>query len=263
MKTLKTLETSAEPSGIPGLDADVAVGRAILDYLRSTRPPVDYETRPLISLKNRYVYFAIGKVANSSVKSLLYRCELAGTSRKPPRDKQVHNVLQSPLIMPYQLSDADMSRLLVSSDFRKVAFVRNPYDRLLSCFLDRVQAHDSLPHRKTARILGIEPGSDISFEAFVSSLPEQINADVHWRPQWVELGDGRIDFAFVGKFEKLAEDIESLVSLLYPGRSAKLGFQSPARTNAAQRRAEFYTQSTIDIVRELYADDFDHFGYET
>ena len=241
----------------------MTTGNSILDFLRSTRPPVDYETRPLISLKNRYVFFPIGKVANSSIKSLLYRCELVGTSRKPPKDRQGHNVLQSPLIMPYQLGDDDLSHLLVSRAFQKVAFVRNPYDRLLSCYLDRVRAHDSLPHRKTARLLGLEPGCDISFEAFVSSLPDQINADVHWRPQWVELGGGRIDFEFVGRFENLTDDIASLVSLLYPGRSAKLGFQSPARTNAAQRRAEFYTQSTIDVVRELYADDFDHFGYET
>jgi hypothetical protein len=243
-------------------NSDATFRSSILDYLRSTRPPVDYETRPLISLKNRYVFFPIGKVANSSIKSVLFRCELAGTSRKPPKDRQVHNVMQSPLIMPYQLCDADMSCLLASRTFRKVAFVRNPYDRLLSCYLDRVKAYNSLPHKKTARLLGVEPGSDITFEAFVSSLPDQINADVHWRPQWVELGAGQIDFEFVGRFENLTADVASLVSLLYPGRNAKLGFQSPARTNAAQRRAEFYTQSTIDIVRELYVNDFDQFGYE-
>lgn len=242
--------------------SDVEKGQAIVAYLRSTRPRVDFETAPLVSLRNRFAYFPIGKVANSSIKALLYKSELAGTGRKPPNDKQVHNVAHSPMVLPYQLGDENMGHLLASAHFRKVAFVRNPYDRLLSCYLDRAQKQDTLPYKKAVRALGLQPGIVLSFADFVRSLQDQINADIHWRPQWVELGGGLIEFDYIGRFEDLSDDIAEMLTLLYPGRHARLGFQSPARTNASQRRAEYYDATTVEIVSRLYAEDFQHFGYE-
>lgn len=234
-----------------------------LKYLKKTRPQGEREISPVISLNQRYVFFPIGKVANSSIKSLLFRCELEGTRRVVPGDQYVHDPIRSPLVLPYQLPEETFAQILADKSFRKVAIVRNPYDRLLSCYLDRLQKEHTQAYIKTIKLLRLRNGDEIDFNAFVASLEKQLLADVHWRPQWVELGGGKIEFDYVGRFENLQKDVGRIVAMLYPrSRNADLGFQSPTKTNAGEARKQFYGPNELEIVRRLYAEDFKQFGYE-
>lgn len=142
--------------------------------------------------------------------------------------------------------------------FFKFAFVRNPYDRLLSsyAFLKRggMNSDDALFAETHVRQYD-------SFEHFVieglARRPE-IYAWVHFRPQSAFVCDaaGRNLMDFTGKFEHLNEDYERIAEQLGKPR------QLPV-INASQRGdyREVYTPATIDVVRRYYAADLKTFGY--
>ena len=156
----------------------------IYDKYLTTRPIRDFLTYTNISVKHKYIYFAISKVANSTIKFYLQEIEYEGT---PYRVKTVHDKHCSPLLSPYQLSLFDLESAFHSDEYKKFAFVRNPYSRILSCYLDRIQDPKSKAYRNINALL-VEDPREISFGQFLRAISSQhpIEMDSHWRPQVFE-----------------------------------------------------------------------------
>jgi hypothetical protein len=143
-------------------------------------------------------------------------------------------------------------------DYFKFAFVRNPWDRLVSTvyFLRNggVKAGD---RAWTERNLGIYR----NFEHFVRvglQRPE-IQSWVHFRPQseFVLSPENRKMVDFIGRFENLTQDFEEV--------ARRLGLPGPLATINASSHAAFetyYTPETAEIVGQIYARDVKCFGYE-
>lgn len=98
-----------------------------------------------ISLKFSYVFVQVSKAASSTIKYYLQTKEFEGT-RFSVQD--VNNNYLSPLLSPFQLRDDQLYQILQSNQIRRVTFVRNPFSRLLSCYLDRIVAR---PHIQLVR----------------------------------------------------------------------------------------------------------------
>ena len=95
----------------------------------------DFERDTRISLKNDYIYTMVSKAASSTVTYHLQFAELRNT---PFSVRSVNSGIMSPHLLPYQLKPETVPELMASDAVRKVAFVRNPYTRLLSCYLHRI-----------------------------------------------------------------------------------------------------------------------------
>ena len=106
-----------------------------IENVTSIKPKNDFLNHTYISLRNNYVYLAVGKAANSTVKHHLYELEYAGTRFKT---KSLHDRQSSPLLSPFQLTDELLEDVFTSSKYFRFSLVRNPYTRLLSCYLDRM-----------------------------------------------------------------------------------------------------------------------------
>lgn len=220
----------------------------------------DYQNNTNVSLVNKYIYFAVDKVANSTIKKHFFEMEYA------PVNKAVLSLYDprcSPLLSPYQLPYTP-AELLIEGDFFKFAFVRNPYSRILSCYLDRVLTHTSRPSREFRKALN---KSEFNFSDFVSVIcrqkPKLQNS--HWRIQSDDILFELIDFDFIGKFENLSEDLSFVHSKIFgtPFNADVLGGNfSPKKTSASEKIAEFYTQDLLDKVYDAYRKDFEFFGYE-
>lgn len=225
----------------------------------------------LISLRRRYLYCPISKVANTSIKSCLFQAELLAcgpTRYARPFDRyEVHDMLFGPLLYPYQLPTGQLRRVLSGPDFKRILFVRHPADRLVSCFLDRIQDPLSVPYRTIARALHASEPADISFDAFVSVIGEQSIVDMnpHWRPMYDEACCDSIAYDTVLRFEDMPHALGTLLEELYPPRvTAQIDIAtniSPARTDASRRAAEFLTSDVTRKLAKIYAKDFEHFGY--
>lgn len=234
---------------------------SISAYLKSNRFIGEYERSPLISFKNRIVFFPVGKVANSSLKNLLFQAELSDTRVTP--NKFSHAAIESPFILPYQLPCTLLDEILVDPGFRKITFVRNPYSRLLSCYLDRVQKKHTRAHKIVAGYLENRGVSmdHLDFGRFVRALTDILLEDQHWRPQAIETAIDYIEYDFIGRFESLAEDAEKMIQKYYTDFKGRLSFDSPAKNRSELKLSEYYEPELTDIVAHCFSYDFERFAY--
>ena len=116
------------------------------------------------------------------------------------------------------------------------AFVRNPFDRLVSWY-----CYDNL---------GLP-----SFEAWLEYFFEYVKLD-----QMAYLVDekGEIAVKFIGRFENLQEDFNKVCDML------GIPHIRLSRKNVSRRRhyREYYTEKTLQFVKEKLSQEIELFGYE-
>ena len=152
-----------------------------------------------------------------------------------------------------------------------MTFVRNPYTRILSAYLDKfVQDHRGqfLKYAEQARALNKNHASEkrITFEDFVNLVSRQRPEDMnrHWRPQVLTIRMDRIKYDFIGRVEKFDEDVGVFLGSL----KAELGIDPSSlshsfhKTDARSKiRKYFSNPALVQQVYEIYREDFETFGY--
>lgn len=86
--------------------------------------------------------------------------------------------------------------------------------------------------------------------------------DEHWMPQSRILAPEAVSYDFVGRFERLRSDAETLMrrmgfSVPFPSREA---LEFPG-TNANALIMSYFSESAVHWVRQIYRDDFEAFAY--
>lgn len=237
--------------------------------LRDRMPAPQINKAILISLKNRFVYARVPKVANSSIKHLIYGMEQA-PGAQPIRDDLIHDINYGPVVRPAMLGLASpiLHEALFADDFFRFTFVRNPYAKALSNYLDRYMAQHSTVRRQVNRIAVAQgwvsdPEAEVDFSTFLRSIAEMDarKMDIHISPQSTQVLSDLISYHYIGGFETLGEDMAWLANRIWQKPQIDLGFKSPSRTNATLRLKDSYGAQDIALVNRIYAKDFEAFGY--
>jgi chondroitin 4-sulfotransferase 11 len=214
-------------------------------------------------LLERYggVYVETPKVACTSIKTAI--AALVGVDLRET-DGNPHEAQWPRPLVPAAPSSAPWFPGLFA-----FAFVRNPWDRLVSCYRDKIRGEvDGFTY------FTIRPGvanclarfdafvAGMSFDQFVhavASIPDD-DADAHFRSQhtFVSGDDGQLAIDFVGRYERLADDVWRI--------EQRLGLPPLAlpRLQAARTPADFsafYTAETRRLVARRYERDVELFGY--
>jgi hypothetical protein len=139
----------------------------------------------------------------------------------------------------------------------KFAFVRNPWDRLVSSYFflrkGGMDPQDAAWAEQNLR----------QFEDFGSFVRGWVNEEniqtwVHFLPQhyFICNQDGKVMVDFVGRMETMEKDFSYVAGRL--GCDKKL-----AKVNAGNNRhySDHYDEETREIVRRVYARDIELFGY--
>jgi len=188
---------------------------------------------------HRFLYIPIEKVACSALKSWvigLAEGEDAARGVDPNFHVRARYELQA---QPQQVQ----RRWLRDEGLVRFAFVRNPWDRLVSAFLNKFIPWKSPAQRfadeHTRRLRwrrainrlsagwfcsrGAESSAcwrdELTFRQFVAELRQRNprKFDLHWRPQHLFLGEQPLDF--LGRFERLGADFAALCQKLnLPGK---------------------------------------------
>ena len=149
------------------------------------------------------------------------------------------------------------------------AFVRNPWDRLVSCYRDKILGESPDFTNFTIRpgvadcLAGYEQFSaNMSFDAFVEAVTgiSDADADPHFRSQYTFLTNGAGDVAvdFIGRFERLREEFERVANRIgLPGISLP---HVQAATGPVVYE-DYYTPATREWVARRFRTDIELFDY--
>ena len=201
------------------------------------------------------VYVNNPKVACSTIKLALQRAE-AGDPAWQPRTS-VHDHAASPLLTWPEVT-MDNWQAALSGRF-VFSFVRNPYARLRSAYLNKiVEPQKKGVHRVRA---GFDRDYLPGFGEFVIAICrlDPLRHDAHWRPQSLNLSHGAIQLDFVGRLEAFAQDWAAVAGRLGLGVTPERAGKATAKTD--QSALEFTDQMRRDVAR-TYAGDFDAYGYD-
>lgn len=179
--------------------------------------------------------------------------------------------LTVPRIMPGHSQLCDRRR------FVSFTFVRNPWDRLASAYLSKIERglavrdRQALEVQRRIRILfGLKRSEKISFGQFIRWIVQQNTSSMnpHWKPHSERCDTLYTPYEFIGRYETMQEDILHVLGLLGWSASlipathwSSLDGSSLAR-NQSQRLTHLYDSSQlIDLVARKYRDDIIPFGY--
>ena len=162
-------------------------------------------------------------------------------------------------------------------NYKKVSFVRNPFDRMVSEYLWRIQVYckKKINFKKFLIEEAIPRKNGIN--TFIKDFYKDENIipllDVHYLDQYKFLIDEKdnIDMDFIGKFENLEKDFKKIFKLklinykIHKSKSDYLYYISkeffPNFLTIKSYR-KFYDNETIDIIKKEYKKDLMYFNYK-
>ena len=221
--------------------------------------PLNANYRVNYSDENRYIYVETAKVSCSTIK-----CTLQKIEKDDPfyLSDDIHDIRMSPLKSPLQ-EETEFCRKLYSDKYIKFCFVRNPFTRLVSAYLDKiVSPSDEKTRLKYLSELNLSPEKSVSLLEFLLEIrkdkAEEFNP--HWRPQSILLGIDKVPYDFIGRFENFDNDFKRVIKAI--GKSNEfITTYAPHATNAQDSIKNLLGQREIDLICEIYEDDFKNFLY--
>lgn len=210
----------------------------------------------------RIAYFETPKVACTSIKKYM-QDTYAGTPVHLETKNQVHDRQRSPLKTLRSLADDEVDAVF-EGNYKRFSFVRNPYTRALSAYLDKIVTNQWERDRHLP-MLGFERDAQVSFLEFLQAIAEIPDGkrDIHFTSQSSLLSTGQIDYAFLGAFERFDADFAHLKSALYDDavENNYASFGKHHATGASEKVLSYYGFAEQALVEKLYHADFETFGY--
>lgn len=184
-----------------------------------------------------FIYFRIPKSANSTVTLALSRHVHGHAGRSAKRQGRRFG----------------LGGIRLERQWRQqftFTFVRDPFARVLSAYLDKVAEGDS----KFLSVLGMREPPD--FPGFLSALEAgALHANAHWAPQADLIPLAPTTLSFVGRVENMERDLGLVLERLF-GVTDGVPESPLRRTQAAAKLKSYFGPDQIEKVRRLYARDF-------
>lgn len=229
----------------------------------------DYSSHVLAFHDYNMIYMAVPKAANSSIKSALWQLlsqdvvSTVGGAEDEDRISARHrNELfrRDIRLMKHQVSKYP--------SYLSFTFVRNPWDRLVSCYMDKIRSsarkEDGSFYRKDDKAMysnsSLRP--QMPFDEFVESVcktPDR-RSNRHFRSQHTFFQDrkGNLLVSEIGCFERLSEDFDRIIQLV---GAQQISLPHVRRSDRGDYR-EFYTPKLRDMVARRYATDISLLEYK-
>ena len=263
-------------------------------YLRTVSKNTEFTLFPeytyLINHKYRLIYCPIPKIACSSFKKLILQInepENFSTIMTHIHGSHFHvYVNQAYSLFRYRAEEA--SQIWQNENYFKFVFVRNPWNRLVSAYLNKFMQTSPMPFTREVvqsvyeqQNLTPDYERSITFKQFIHYLviTEDKLLNEHWKPQYLFLGNNKFDF--IGKFENLTQDFQYIkqklnleLDLEWANKTKKTENvdilenyadyypDSLRQLKQMPNYKSFYTPDLVELVRERYRNDVEMFDYE-
>jgi hypothetical protein len=221
--------------------------RKLIAALLACRPG-ELHMQSVFIPSHRIVYISNAKVAGTTIVTTLLKAECSPFLHR-------HNTAEARKAISSERDPAAFWRAVNDADTFKFAFVRNPYTRVLSGYLDKV-----LRDRQIRAELGYNDGDQVTFGDFLRNIA---NRDLHglnrhFRPQSLLISP-KLQLDLLGRLETFDRDFQVVLDRL--GAPAYEDDRTH-RTDAA-RHLTLIGSEEKRLIDEIYNEDFRRFGYET
>jgi len=209
-----------------------------------------------------FVFPSNEKAGNTTLRKTLQQLE--GGGKTPPFYRPLKR-WTGPLLQPSDV--ADFSDVLRDRSVYKFCVVRNPLARLVSCYRDKFETASRGPsYNKKLRELKLDSRrNEAPFAEFVDAIARQDQADMnpHWRPQYYNTFMDLIEYDEIIRFEDFPEKLVGLVRRFYPEANQESVVKSGNRKAVISEALvdQYFRPSLKRKAREIYAIDFDRFGF--
>ncbi len=211
-------------------------------------PSLIWPSLRIISHKHKIIYFAIAKTGSSSVKAAL--SELLGVA-----------ATNLPRVKPREIKNF--------FHYFKFAFVRNPWDRILSCYLDKIKQDKNFNDdyfkngvaKHFIRFQRFKAGMKFNdFVKVVSRIPDE-DADAHFMSQYRRVYNKKSELLvdYLGRFENLENDFMKVMK--------KCGIENISlphihSSNRKKHYSEYYDEKTKKMIAKRYKKDIKLLNYK-
>lgn len=202
------------------------------------------------------VCITVSKSANTTLKYMLGPAEMTETRGVHSKDHLLTRLIDRGLT----LND------LLDGSHNVFTFVRHPLARFWSAYYSMVESdRDSqfipIVRAEIAKGMNISTADRFTPELVLDYVAtvSPIKVEEHFRPQWSCTGIEKLPIDFIGRVETMTEDVLKLQEMGYLDRHQVERYR---HLNPSGKR-EIPDKTRIDrIVRDVYAKDFDAFGYD-
>lgn len=203
-----------------------------------------------------YVYFANAKCASSTIQTTVLRQEVR-LGFRPFFPESGQNATG------YAYFQNDFATLKHIGERFGFTFVRNPFARALSVYLDKIMSPKDAVAERFFRYFPDE-SRDLSFGRFLERIStlHPMQMDPHWRPQSYNIAYGFLRYDLIGHVERFNEHFAEAWRAIFDAPVDPLRV-THNETRAADKLRRYYGDGEADLVRAIYSADFVNFGYGT
>jgi len=220
-----------------------------------------------------FLFVAVSKTGSCSVRNSMTK---AGLGRQLDRNNLHPDLMWS---HPQHYNIRDYRVIMEEEDFNnryKFAFVRNPWDRLVSNFTATCKSNGDNGYILSPR----DRQSPEKFQDWARAAlgTEYWDVDCYRRPQcrhqrttseplldWLTDEDGNILVDFIGRFEILEADYTvalDRIEMLTGYRIPREPLPKKNVTGVGHHYSFYYDDELVEMVRDRFKKDIDYFGYE-
>lgn len=225
----------------------VTLVKNLVDHGEADVDPIEYIILPI----EKIIYLVLSKSACTSIKIGLGKNYNIIPHKVSGTDIHVHKMWTEDMRKFGKLGSEYDSHY-------KFTFVRNPFERIVSCYEDKVLwLNESDPYYFKGKTVFIPP--NISFDKFVKiicGIPDYL-ADRHYKTQYYSIKKHALHYDFIGKVENLKEDWQ-FISSRQKLTSEILNWNKNERK---KDYFQYFTWNSAKLIFRKYKDDVIRFGY--
>lgn len=212
----------------------------------------------ILCKKYKFIWFRNAKVAGSSIKK--FCADLLDIKVDLSNRESIH-LMNFPSASIQEIESKYQT-------YSKFFFVRNPWDRLVSCYKNKVLKNSTFNefpyvngvHQSFVQYNKFE--ANMLFEDFIKSVCSisDEEAEPHFRSQYVNILDkkGELIPLFIGKFENLNSDFKTICN--------KIGLNHKHLPHLMKSNHKnyktYYNDKLISLVKKRFKKDIELFNYD-
>lgn len=220
---------------------------------------INFPNNYFVSRKYGYVFVSVPKCATSTMKKFLFE----HVEKVSTEGVDIHgygNYPKKPFLAPSDI----FTNILMFKLFFVFSVVRNPYDRIISAYLDKI-VRNKPEKLQITETLGVHFSFDVSFDDFLSALTRisPCAMDPHFSPQFNVLNLDKIKYDQLLRFESLSSDLVSLCSNLSVSNDFDIQKLNVVHhsTNVEAFKENFINNEHIFTINKIYSTDFSNLKY--